>query len=285
MATSVGKVAKSTDPMLVAINASSRALTEQRAAVVALGEGIGTMAGEAEAAAGGQRILGSAIMSTTRMMVAQGVEAVKVAEKIAVSQKRAARTREGGGGLLTGIAPLVGAEAVGKAIEAGATVQDQIAALKAAGATDAEISKAQANYNVFKKKHSGATEHDYLATYLDARVIAPGEAHEMTDLGASYVAGLRNSRLPAEESDVGNVMRTMDELGLKTQAEREDFVNNILKTQQAFRGQIPTETILSAYRNAKSSIYGWDPSFRNNVLPTLLQSSGGTRRHRDNDRL
>ena len=129
MATSVGKVAKSTDPMLVAINASSRALTEQRAAVVALGEGIGTMAGEAEAAAGGQRTLGSAIMSTTRMMVAQGVEAVRVAEKIAVSQKRAGRTREGGGigGMAGGLLPLVGMAAGVKAVEAGASIQDEIA--------------------------------------------------------------------------------------------------------------------------------------------------------------
>jgi hypothetical protein len=276
MAASVGKISKSTDPMLVAINASVRSMNEARGAATELAAGLEKVGGGAEVAAGAQRTFGASIMNTTRLMALQGAEAVKVAETIVSSQKKAERRkREGGvGGIGGGLAPIVGAEGLGKAIEAGATVEDQVAALKAAGATDAEISKAQANYNVFKKTHAGATEHDYLATYLDARVIAPGEAYEMTNLGATYTAGLRNSRLPAEEGDVGNVMRTMDELGLKTQAEREDFVNNILKTQQAFRGQIPTETILSAYRNAKGSIYGWDPNFRNNVLPTLLQSSG-----------
>jgi hypothetical protein len=221
-------------------------------------------------------MLASAIMSTTRLMAVQGTEAVRVAEKIAVSQKKATtRSREGGGGgMLSGLAPLAAGELLAKGVEAGASVLDQIARLKAAGASDAEIAKARADFGSFQKTHAGGTESEYLGTYFDARVIAPGEANEMTALGATYRTALRNSGLLSTEYDVSNVMRTMDELGLKTQPEREDFINNILKTQQTFGGQVPTETLLSAYRNAKSSIYGWDPSFRNNVLPTLLQSTG-----------
>jgi hypothetical protein len=59
MSAAVGKITKATDPMLVSINASTRALAEQRGAVAELAEG-------AEVAAGAQRTLGEAIMSTTR---------------------------------------------------------------------------------------------------------------------------------------------------------------------------------------------------------------------------
>ena len=117
-------------------------------------------------------------------------------------------------------------------------------------------------------------ESDYLAGFKDARVIAPGEQFEMARLGATYRAAARNSGLSTSEDDVGNVMRIMDELGLKTNPEREDFLNNFLKSQQAFGSQISTETALSAYRNAKQSIYDWSPEFRNKYFPTLLQSSG-----------
>ncbi len=58
------------------------------------------------------------------------------------------------------------------------------------------------------------------------------------------------------------------------QAARVDFLNNFLKTQQAFGSQITTETALAAYRNAKQSIYDWSPEFRNKYFPTLLQSAG-----------
>src|SRR5208283_2626563 len=84
----------------------------------------------------------------------------------------------------------------------------------------------------------------------------------------------RGSGLSSSEYDVGNVLRIMDEIGLKSQAQREDFVNNFLKAQQAFGSQITTETALAAYRNAKQSIYTWSDDFRNKFFPTLLQSAG-----------
>ena len=96
----------------------------------------------------------------------------------------------------------------------------------------------------------------------------------MTQLGARYRSALRNSGMSVSESDVGNVMRIMDELGLPSMEAREGFLDNFLKSQQAFGGQISTETALSAYRNAKQSIYGWSPQFRDKFFPTLLQSSG-----------
>jgi hypothetical protein len=276
MALAVGKVSKSTDPMLVAINASVRAMNEARGAAVELASGLEAMGGGAEAAAGGQRTLGAAIMSTTRLMAVQGVEAVKVAEKIALSQKAAARrTREGGGaGLLAGLAPLAAGEGLVKAIESGASVQDEIARLKAAGATDSQIGKARSDFSEFSKTHSGVLESEYLAGFKDARVIAPGEQFEMAGLAARYRAAARNSGVSTSDNDVGNVLRIMDELGLKSNPEREDFLNNFLKSQQAFGSQISSETALAAYRNAKQSIYDWSPEFRNKYFPTLLQSSG-----------
>ncbi|HKI14341.1 MAG TPA: hypothetical protein VKA12_04925 [Roseiarcus sp.] len=64
-----GKVAKSTDPMIASIAASSKALNEQKIAVMALGESLTGMAGGADTASIGQRELSAAIDGTTRLMV------------------------------------------------------------------------------------------------------------------------------------------------------------------------------------------------------------------------
>jgi len=170
-----------------------------------------------------------------------------------------------GGGMLA---------AVKEALGMGATTQERIAQLKAAGATPAEIDTARKDFLDFAAKHAGVTEADYLATYKDARVIAPAEAFEMAQLGGRYRSALRNSGLSTSEEDVGNVMRIMDELGMKGMPEREQFLNSFLKSQQAFGTQIQTGTALSAYRNAKQSIYDWSPEFREKIFPTLLQSTG-----------
>ncbi len=117
-------------------------------------------------------------------------------------------------------------------------------------------------------------ESDYLAGYHTARTTAPTESFEMAGAAAEYIMAAKNSGLKPTETDVDNVMRIMDELGLKTMAEREDLLNNILKQQQAFGGQVSTETMLAAYQHAKQSIYDWSPEFRNKYFPTLLQSTG-----------
>jgi hypothetical protein len=164
--------------------------------------------------------------------------------------------------------------AVKEALGMGATIQERVAQLKAAGSTPAEIEQARADFRDFSKTHTGVLEADYLATYKDARVIAPAEAFEMAQLGARYRSALRNSGLSTTEEDIGNVMRIMDELGMKGMPERERFLDSFLKSQQAFGTQIQTETALAAYRNAKQSIYGWSPEFRERIFPTLLQSAG-----------
>ena len=99
----------------------------------------------------------------------------------------------------------------------------------AAGANNEEIERARADFREFSKSHAGVLEADYLSGFKDARVVAPNELYEMAQLGARYRTSLRNSGLSASEYDVGNVMRMMDELGLKTQAERERFLNATLK--------------------------------------------------------
>ena len=164
--------------------------------------------------------------------------------------------------------------AVKEALGMGATTQERIAQLKAAGATPAQIDQARADFREFSKTHAGVLEADYLATFKDARVIAPAEAFEMAQLGAHYRSALRNSGMSTSEEDVGNVMRIMDELGMKGMPERERFLDSFLKSQQAFGSQIETGTALSAYRNAKQSIYDWSPEFREKLFPTLLQSAG-----------
>lgn len=175
------------------------------------------------------------------------------------------------GGAIVGSGVLIGAK---DAVGAGATVQERRAQLRTSGATPAEIAKASDDYREFTKTHAGALEADYLASYKDARVIAPAEAYEMARLGSRYMAAARNSGVAASEDDVGNVLRIMDELGLKSMAQREDLLDSVLKSQQAFGSQISTETMLSAYRNAKQSVYDWSPEFRDKFFPTLLQSAG-----------
>jgi len=165
-------------------------------------------------------------------------------------------------------------EAARESLGLGMTTGERIAQLKAAGAKDDEIAEARARFREFSKSHAGVRESDYLATTKDARVIAPGEANEMAEAGALFKVALRNSGVKATEHDVGNVLRIMDELGLKTNAERMSLLDNITKQMQTFGEQIPTETMLSAYRNAKQAIYGWSPDFRNKYFPTLMQMSG-----------
>jgi hypothetical protein len=190
----------------------------------------------------------------------------------------------GGGGRHRGVlgvaeefAPFAGPEleeGVKAYFHAGATVEEQIARLKAAGVGGGDIDRARTEYRDFAKKHAGVLESDYLGFFKDATTIAPGESHDMAQLGALYKTSLRNSGISSSEYDVGNVLRIMDELGLKSQGDRVGFLDNFLKSQQAFGNQINTETALAAYRNAKQSIYGWSPDFRDKYFPTLLQSAG-----------
>jgi len=286
-----GKVAKATDPMIASIAASSKALEEQKRAVTGLAESLGAVEGSSAAAADGQERLRVAVVDTTRVMAAPGVEAARVSEQIAAASRRqAAAAREAQKPLRTKIAeaaPFLGPgilHETAKAAEAGATVQDEIARLRAAGASNEQIEQARNDFREFSKSHSGVLESDYLGGFRDARVIAPGEMFEMTRLGATYRAAARNSGLSTNETDVGNVLRIMDELWLKNMGEREDFLNDFLKSQQAFGSQISTETALSAYRNAKQSIYDWSPEFRNKYFPYAAAIIRPAGRHGDDDR-
>src|SRR5208282_1889216 len=166
-----GKVAKSTDPMIASIAASSKALNEQKIAVTALDESLTAgLAGAADAASIGQRELSAALEGTTRLMVVQGAEAVRVSEQIAVAQRQsamAARQAQGnaGGGAVGGVkkaindlVPFAGPgilQETGKAIEAGGTLEEEIAKLRTMGATPDEIDKARADFREFSKTHTG----------------------------------------------------------------------------------------------------------------------------------
>jgi hypothetical protein len=180
MATSVGKVAKSTDPMLVAINASVRAMNEARSAVAGLAEGT-------DVAAGAQRTLGEAIMSTTRMMVAQGVAAARVAKEIVTSQKGVAKgvvkgATEGGGVLGIGavggavlgggaLPAMAAGYAAWKGLEASATrEQNQLKISGVAGANAATESPfADSLAADVAEKYPAITQAKALETYIELR--------------------------------------------------------------------------------------------------------------------
>lgn len=275
LSSAAGKAARANDPLAASISAVQKSLAEQRAALTEASAGLERLDGAGSGAAYAQARLRSQIERTTGVLTAQGAEASRVAARVTAAQKHGA----GGGrfGAIGDTLPFAGPRILsetGKAAMAGATVQETIAALVAAGDTADDIAKARADFRDFSKTHAGVLESDYLTGYKDARVIAPGEKFDMAKLGATYRVALRNSGMSTSDSDVGNVMRIMDELGLKSMGEREGFLDNFTKVQQAFGSQISTETALSSYRNAKQSVYDWSPEFRDRLFPTLLQSAG-----------
>jgi hypothetical protein len=277
LAAATAKAAKANDPLIASLSATQKAVAEQREGLAALGAGLESVTGPADGAAAAQGKLRGAIERTTAMMMEQGNAALRAAEKVANAQQRQAGAIGGFRKTIADNLPFLGPGILHEtknAAEAGASVQDQIAALTSAGATPDQIAKARADFVEFSKTHAGVSESDYLGAYRDARVIAPGEPYEMTQLGMRYRMAARNSGVPTSEADVSNVLRIMDELGLKSMPERENLLNSVLKSQQAFGSQISTETMLAAYRNAKQSIYDWSPEFRDKIFPTLLQSSG-----------
>ena len=274
LAAATARAAKGNDPLIASLAATQKAVADQRDSLAALGKGLEGVTGPTDAAAAAQAKLAGAIEHSTAMMAAQGDAALRAADTVAGAQQRQAG---GFGRTVADNLPFLGPGILHEtknAAEAGASVQDWIAALTSAGATPDQIGKARADFVEFSRTHAGVSEADYLGAYRDARVIAPGEADEMTRLGMRYRMAARNSGVSTSEADVANVMRVMDELGLKTMPEREHLLDSILKQQQAFGPQISTETLLAAYRNAHQSIYDWSPEFREKLFPTLLQSAG-----------
>lgn len=224
----------------------------------------------------------ASIRAVTAERQAEGRAQARILQQEAAQMKAQAAQRarwfEGDRSLVA----MAGAAAIGggmagaarDAYRAGATVQERIAMLRVAGARDSDIEESRTRFRDYAKTHAGVSESDWLASYKDAMTIAPGESLEFTELGARMRSALRNSGLSVSEYDIGNAMRAMDEFGFKTNGERESFLNNLVKVQQQFGGQVPMETYLSAIRNAKQSIYGWSPEFRDKYLPTVLQAMG-----------
>ena len=110
------KVGRAADPMITSINRSTAALDAQKAAVSALSEKLASSAGSAEEAASGQRALGEATAATTRILIAQGAEAGRVAGKLVEAQQRSiggARRAKEKEGFLGGAAGNIGGMIVG----------------------------------------------------------------------------------------------------------------------------------------------------------------------------
>lgn len=263
-----------------AVARATQAFEAQKTGVAEARAGFEEIAGPLDTVASAQARLAGEIERVNGLMAAQGRAAAELSEKLAAAVRQEEESQKRRGVLvkqMNDMLPLAGPivlGALGKALGAGATVEERIAQLQTSGAKPGEIDQARGDYREFSKTHAGMLEADYLAAYKDARVIAPDEPYDMARLGSRYVAAARNSGLSTTENDVGNVMRIMDELGLKDMGQREELLNSILKSQQAFGSQISTETMLAAYRNAKQSIYDWSPEFREKIFPTLLQSSG-----------
>ena len=267
MAKAVGKIAPAADPLIKSIAESTKALEQQKAA----------------AAAGGQERLRAAIMDTTRVIAIQGSEAIRVAEKIVQAQRRAGGgAREGRGGFwseMRGLAPFAapeGAHVWREAIGAGATIDNSLARLRASNlASPEDIAKARADYLEFSKTHTGVTEAEYIESFRESLSNAPREeAFHLAGQMATIKLALRNSGVSSTAEDNLATIRAMNELGFKTEAERDRYLEETTKMRQVFGDQIKMPTYLSAIQNAHAAAYDWSDEFKYRYLPTLLQMSG-----------
>jgi hypothetical protein len=274
MMTAVGKVAKANDPMIASINASTRALAAQRGAVAELAEG-------ADVAAGAQRTLGEAIMSTTRMMVAQGVEAVKVAGKIVASQKTAAkgaaRAREGGpggmgiigagaaavGGLLV---PYAIAEGSAKALEAGANLEQMKFRVRAVSGGDAtEGPFAEALAAEIAAKYPAISQAKALDTYLELRGNAANQngsinqetaRRNLTTVSQAQMAALAIGTEITPE-DAQNLLKAVEGSGRAGDPTAVGkMFDSYLKAKQVFGSAIDSSKIRDYAQNAKGANFG-----------------------------
>ena len=165
-------------------------------------------------------------------------------------------------------------EALKEALGLGATVDDRLAQLKSMGVSDAQIDASRAQFREYSKTHPGMLEADWPQARGEAATIAPGDEAEMTQLAAQYRAAARASGVPLGDNDFLAIMRSMDEMGIKTPEDRRAFLNSMLKVQQKFQGTVTPETYLSAVQNLRSAKFELDPDFMKNYFPTLIQATG-----------
>ncbi len=95
----------------------------------------------------------------------------------------------------------------------------------------------------------------------------------MTQLAAQYRAAARASGVPLGDNDFLAIMRSMDEMGIKTRGSP-GVPQFMLKVQQKFQGTVTPETHLSAVQNLRSAKFELDPDFMKNYFPTLIQATG-----------
>jgi hypothetical protein len=272
MSAAVSKITRATDPMIASINASTRAISGQRGAVAELAEG-------AEVAAGAQRTLGEAIMSTTRMMVAQGVEAVKVAGKIVASQKTAAkgaaRAHEGGGGMGIGagaaavgglLVPYAIAEGSAKALEVGASLEQlkfRLGAVSGADKTEGPFAEALAAE--IAAKYPAITQAKALDTYIELRGNAANQNGSINQETARRnlltVAQAQTAALAIGQEitpeDAQNLLKAVEGSGRAGDPTAVGkMFDSYIRAKQVFGSAIDSSKIRDYVQNAKGANFG-----------------------------
>ena len=212
----------------------------------------------------------------TEILTKQASEQATIQREAARAQKESRHLAAGiaggvGGGILGAVVGGETLQAIREAAGQGFTVDDRIAQLRNTGTvSDADIEKSRAQYREFSKTHAGVSEADWLAARKDAATTAPDDTDLLTELSARYRSALRNSHLPVGEHDITSANRIMDEMALKTPAQREHFMDQLVKMQQRFGDTVPIGTYLSAIQNSKSAKFGWSQEFTDKYLPTLI---------------
>ena len=294
MAASVGKISKSTDPMITSINASVRAMNEARGAVAGLAEG-------ADVAAGAQRTLGEAIMSTTRMMVAQGVAAARVAKEIVTSQKGVAKgvvkgATEGGGVLGIGavggavlgggaLPAMAAGYAAWKGLEASATrEQNQLKISSAAGANAAvESPFADSLAADVAEKYPAITQAKALDTYLELR----SNSLNQNDGSINQATARRNMMTVAQgqtaamvlgqeftPEDAQNLIKSVEGTGRANDpAALGKMVDRYIRAKQVFGTAITTDKIRDFVQNAKTAGLALDDDALDKLIVRMTEGN------------
>jgi hypothetical protein len=293
MAASVGKISKSTDPMITSINASVRAMNEARGAVAGLAEG-------ADVAAGAQRTLGEAIMSTTRMMVAQGVAAARVAKEIVASQKGVAKgvvkgATEGGGVLGIGavggavlgggaLPAMAAGYAAWKGLEASATrEQNQLKISGVAGANAATESPfADSLAADVAEKYPAITQAKALDTYLELR------GNSLNQNGSINQETARRNLMTVSKGqtaalvlgadftpeDAQNLIKSVEGTGRANDpAALGKMVDRYIRAKQVFGTAITTDKIRDFVQNAKTAGLALDDDALDKLIVRMTEGN------------
>lgn len=285
LATEITAVDKPTRAMSTAFKAAQRevkaaaeAFKLQSAAVSAARTGLSEFGIAANQAASAEGKLRSAIEQTASALKRQSeAEAAALGRQKQMAERRAA-LRES----ISSIVPFAGPAILhetAQALNAGATYEQRIAQMKAAGLGPAEIAEAEDVANDTTKRFPGLKKEDMLQSYKEARSVMQ-EAHEAAM--AARVIGEAKAALLAtnnvfEAGEVGKLVKSAELLGrTKNEELFRAYINSQVKAGQTMDGTITPEGQYEVAKFARNAGARLSDRFMSTTAQSLVQEVGGS---------